>query len=59
MLLLVPIIIVWGILETIFNWIVNFMVAIILIAGMIMGLFVIALGGVIYSIYAAVKRVKG
>jgi hypothetical protein len=55
-MLLVPIIIVWGIFETIFRWILNIMIGIALVMGMLLGLTIMVIGGVIYAVYSGIKR---
>ena len=56
LMLLVPIIIVWGIFETIFRWILNIMIGIALVMGMLLGLTIMVIGGVIYAVYSGIKR---
>jgi hypothetical protein len=55
-MLLVPIIIVWGIFETIFRWILNIMIGIALVMRMLLGLTIMVIGGVIYAVYSGIKR---
>lgn len=56
LMLLVPIIIVWGIFETIFRWILNIMIGIALVMSMLLGLTIMVIGGVIYAVYSGIKR---